>query len=449
MSIIEIRIPSRSSTIPIAHDLPAVVPVPAPAPPEMSSLDGSTPKRDERTINLQGHNAERPSSRGKSANSNKKRKASDMEETGDIYNASHIHSSIKQEPGFPINDSQGSSDSTSPCTIPLKQEPNTEDVPPEPKSNSGKDTPRSPPRLDASLPVVKEEANSPDHYSREANDIQDDIESSDSANADAWNVSGSEFHVSQAEEDSSDDESAGPAFPLGMERTEIGEPNETSRGPDNVHGEGSNPISSTEGTAQGQESISSKQPNEVTASGATSTEHENPTGNTLDNHANNAEIESSKIPENGPTGRHDKTTVTGKPRKRAPPKQKVSARDISRSWKTANPADKMLMKMKEKGCDWLEIRKAWQELTGEWPAPSTLPNRYKRIRDNLTRMKSGDVRVYILLLAFLALFWELLAMEPLKFMCSKFVLQKFAYVLRFVYERALYQFNSRTFAIVN
>ena len=71
----------------------------------------------------------------------------------------------------------------------------------------------------------------------------------------------------------------------------------------------------------------------------------------------------------------------------------MSTRDISRSWKTANPADKMLMKMKRKGCSWVEIRTAWEELTGERPAPSTLPNRYSRIKDNMTRLEPGDVRV--------------------------------------------------------
>ena len=93
------------------------------------------------------------------------------------------------------------------------------------------------------------------------------------------------------------------------------------------------------------------------------------------------------------TGQNIETTLRGEPRKCAAAKSHMSTRDISRSWKTASPADKMLMKMKRKGCSWVEIRTAWEELTGERPAKSTLPNRYSRIKDNMTRLEPGDVRV--------------------------------------------------------
>ena len=131
----------------------------------------------------------------------------------------------------------------------------------------------------------------------------------------------------------------------------------------------------------------------MTANDSNRTEQDTRTRSTLHDRIGHTSDESSETPDNGPTGRNSETTVKGGRRQRAPPKTHISVRDISRSWKTANPADKMLVKMKERGCDWLEIRKAWQELTGKWPAARTLPNRYNRVKDNLTRLKPGDVRV--------------------------------------------------------
>lgn len=360
---------------------------------------GSTPERDGRTGSLPGPNAKRPSSLNILANLNNKRKASDMEETGDIYNATRIRSPIKQEPGLPVDDSPHYTGSTRPNTVPIKHEPNNDDVlqgRENDNGNSGEDTSGSSSGLGDSLATVKEEANSPDPDSRDGSGLEDRVNSSDLTEPDKWAVSESEFHTSEAEEDSSDGESVGSIFALGMERQESGDANGLSQGHENLNGEESDQIPSRSGTVQDQNSISRKPPNETTVNGPHRTEQDVPRRRVPHDHDSHVGDESSEISDYGQTGRNSERTASGKPRKRASAKNHISARDISRSWKTANPADKMLVKMREKGCDWLEIRKAWQKLTGEWPAASTLPNRYKRVKDNLTRLKSGDVRMFLM-----------------------------------------------------
>ena len=379
----------------------------------VTSPDSSTSEMDERRGSLRGSNAKRPSSLNILARLNNKRKASDMEETGDSYIASHIRSPIKQEPGLPIDDSPASRSSASPSNLPIKQEPSNDNVLPardSDNSNSPEDKSKPSSRLDASLPMVKKEADSPDHDSpdhdspdhdspdhdspdqdppdhelREGSDVEDRASSQDLSEPDMWDVSESEFRTSEAEEDSSSGESTG------SERDERREPDELSRGPDNLYEEEeSDEIVSRRRPVKNQNSNSRKRPSDMTAGESNRNEQNTPSRGTLPDHGNPASEESSEIPENR---RNIGTTTAGNPRKRAAPKKLISARNISRSWKTATPADKMLMKMKEKGCDWLEIRKAWQEITGEWPATSTLPNRYQRIKNNLTRLKSGDVRM--------------------------------------------------------
>ena len=157
------------------------------------------------------------------------------------------------------------------------------------------------------------------------------------------------------------------------------------------------------GPVEHRSDVSCKSPHEVTANDSNRTERDTCTRSTLHDQIGHTRDESSETPRNEPTRRNSETTAKGGRRQRAPPKTHISARDISRSWKTANPADKMLVKMKERRRDWMEIRKAWQELTGKWPAPSTLPNRYNRVKDNLTRLKPGDVRVCVIHLYCLSL----------------------------------------------
>ena len=55
----------------------------------------------------------------------------------------------------------------------------------------------------------------------------------------------------------------------------------------------------------------------------------------------------------------------------------------------AETADGMLVEMRERGCDWVEISKAWTERTGLTRAPDTLRKRYSRIKNSSTmKLKS-------------------------------------------------------------
>lgn len=340
----------------------------APELPAGLGRDGSTSERDGRHGSSQEPNAKRPSSLNILASVNNKRKASEMEETEYGYNATHVRSPIKQEPGLPIDSSQASRSSTSPSRVPIKQEPSTDDILPERgsnDSNSRDDISKPSSSLDESLPMVKEEADSPDHNSRAISDVEEeDRESSqDLSEPDMWDVSESEFRTSEEEEDSSDGESAGSAFSSRKERDESREPDESSRGPENHYTEESDEMVSRRRTAQNQSSNSRRRPSEMTANESNIMEQDNTLRGVLPDHSDPASEKSSENPEDR---RKTGITVTGKPRQRAAPQDPMSAQNVSRSWKTAIPADKMLVRMKERGCGWLEIRKAWQELTGQW-----------------------------------------------------------------------------------
>lgn len=50
--------------------------------------------------------------------------------------------------------------------------------------------------------------------------------------------------------------------------------------------------------------------------------------------------------------------------------------------------------MKDEERDWRSIRGMWKDKTGQDTAPSTLPNRYKRLKDNMVRSKEGEVCLY-------------------------------------------------------
>lgn len=333
--------------------------------------DESTPETDGRHGSSPGPNAERSSSLNIPASLNRKRKASDMEETEDSHNATHFRSPIKQEPELPIDNSQAFKSSINPSRVPIKQESSADDILPErgsSLSNSRDDVFKPSSRLDKSVYMVKQEADSPDQDLRAIGDIEDeDRESSqDSSEPDIWDVSESEFDTSEEEgEDSSDGESAGSAFSLGKERDESGDPDKSPPGPDNHYSEESDEIVSRRRTVPNQSSNSRKQPSEMQANESNIMERGIASRGALPNHGDPASDsdKSSESPENrGNTG----ITVTGKPRQRAAAQDPMIAQNIPRSWKTAIPADRMLVKMKEKGCSWLEIRKVWQDLTGQW-----------------------------------------------------------------------------------
>ena len=91
------------------------------------------------------------------------------------------------------------------------------------------------------------------------------------------------------------------------------------------------------------------------------------------------------------------TTRAGRVRRRRRPTRTVATpRNIPNSWDDADPADKLLVTMKENGDDWNTIREAWKAETGQEPAESSLPNRYNRIKVRLMQLKEGDVCTYLL-----------------------------------------------------
>ena len=87
------------------------------------------------------------------------------------------------------------------------------------------------------------------------------------------------------------------------------------------------------------------------------------------------------------------TTVRSTPRKRAPPLADFVSDQIAipTSWAEVGEADNKLIQMKDKGCSWEAIRKMWKEMTGQGVAPSTLPNRYNRVKANLTVLQDSEV----------------------------------------------------------
>ncbi|KAK2745675.1 hypothetical protein FQN57_003571 [Myotisia sp. PD_48] len=73
------------------------------------------------------------------------------------------------------------------------------------------------------------------------------------------------------------------------------------------------------------------------------------------------------------------------PKKKAAAKEGKGRKTLPTSYDKASEADKMLLRMKdEQDRPWAEIRKAWEEKTGEPVGVSTLPCRYLRLKANFT-----------------------------------------------------------------
>ena len=318
-----------------------------------------------------------------------------MEDSGDTYEAAHFRPSMKVEPGLPVDDSPSSSRSTIPGAFPIKQTLSIGKVLPGHSSANGHGGttifgPSS--RFYKSSVMPRKEVDWPGNHRGKASNV-DRRGSSSLTELSMWDISESEMHTTDTEEESSEGESVGSDFSPGTDRQKSVKSEEVSSGSDYLHREKSNHISNGRGTVQDQNDISSAEPTEPATNGHDPTEQNTSQNRLSHNVDNRVRDEPDAIPANRVTRQNNETTVRGEPRKRAVAKSHMSTRDISRSWKTASPADKMLMKMKRKGCSWVEIRTAWEELTGERPAPSTLPNRYSRIKDNMTRLEPGDVRV--------------------------------------------------------
>lgn len=86
-------------------------------------------------------------------------------------------------------------------------------------------------------------------------------------------------------------------------------------------------------------------------------------------------------------------TKQGTPRKRAATAKVGKLIPISTSYETAIPADKMIVKFKEEGKSWNEIRQKWTEMTGQESKGSSLPNRYTRLIANFMQLTKGDVSI--------------------------------------------------------
>ena len=392
---------------------------------DKSDLKGERPSGRQAESN--GH---RPSFLDLSSNLHKKRKASQMEDDGG--------EGIKDEPGLSDDDSPSPTSSTSSRAFPIKQTISMIKVPQAPSSaDNGKKGPTifgpAPPTSlhhDAPSRVFKKEVVVDDdrpgdddqEEEEEEEESSDDVEvigrgSSSLTEPSMWDVSESELHASDKEEESSDGESVGLG-PLssGVDRQERVKLEEVSQGEDDT-GQGNsdglsnqNHISTTEPT-QSATNADDRTEQPPATSGNDRTDQpppqENSTSHNHDdrprnNESNATPVATTTVP---PRKKKDEKTVAGRIRQRAAPQNLLAPREIPRSWKTATPADKMLVKMKLKGCSWVEIRKAWEEITGEEPAKSTLPNRYTRVKDNLMRLKSGDVCDFSGLFFFFFLFF--------------------------------------------
>ncbi|KAL6719799.1 hypothetical protein ACLMJK_001720 [Lecanora helva] len=116
------------------------------------------------------------------------------------------------------------------------------------------------------------------------------------------------------------------------------------------------------------------------------------------NMAENKKIKSSKpeTPSPKKTGTESPQksagmTVRNTPRQRAAPKNaNATGRRIPSSLESADEADRMLVEWKDNGKKWPEIRKEYEEMIGSATGDSTLPNRYERIKANITPLKGGD-----------------------------------------------------------
>ena len=144
-----------------------------------------------------------------------------------------------------------------------------------------------------------------------------------------------------------------------MERRKNRNATRRSRGTHDLYSEESDENLSRTGPVQDPNRMSRKRPSRLLAKGSSRTEQEITTRSIPHSHDSHAMDDHSNVSANRLNRGNNPTTVHGQPRQRAPAKSHMRARDISRSWDTATPEDKMLMKMKEKGCDWLEIRKAY------------------------------------------------------------------------------------------
>ena len=130
--------------------------------PAMSN--GGTSERDGPAASLPGSNAKRPFS------NSSKREASDMEEPEEIYDATHLRSQIKQEPGLPnATKASFANELSTDNTLQQRDSYNRHET-------DGASRPSY--RLGDTLPVFEDEFESSGYDSREASEVEDEKGSS-------------------------------------------------------------------------------------------------------------------------------------------------------------------------------------------------------------------------------------------------------------------------------
>ncbi|OJD34389.1 uncharacterized protein BKCO1_23000123 [Diplodia corticola] len=99
-------------------------------------------------------------------------------------------------------------------------------------------------------------------------------------------------------------------------------------------------------------------------------------------------------------GRASPKSSTPARQRKAPVKTPSSGRTIATSVDQLSSEDRLLLNMKDQGKSWKEIGEAWKVITGIEPAKSTLPNRYARLRANITTMSETDQQLLLTAKAF-------------------------------------------------
>ncbi|OQO07238.1 hypothetical protein B0A48_07808 [Cryoendolithus antarcticus] len=76
--------------------------------------------------------------------------------------------------------------------------------------------------------------------------------------------------------------------------------------------------------------------------------------------------------------------------RRPPTNGIIDSRPLGRTLEECDPADQMLFTKASAAVPWPEIHATWKEMTGTEPAASTLPNRFKRLRENFSTINEED-----------------------------------------------------------
>lgn len=84
------------------------------------------------------------------------------------------------------------------------------------------------------------------------------------------------------------------------------------------------------------------------------------------------------------------------PRQRKASGKPMGSSKIATSVEELSVQDRLLLTMKDAGKSWSEIIAAWKNATGETPGKSTLPNRYARLKANITQMKPEDQDILLI-----------------------------------------------------